>query len=81
MITSLFMKAPTLRTAEILTRRGLPVHLYSFEYVGRSSLWNFIPLAAAIIDFVEIPAFDGGITHAGINSIFKKLMNYDTGDP
>jgi len=65
LFSALFMKAPILRTAEILSRRVPEVYFYSFEYAGRNSLWNFLGLVPILVPELAplIPPFDGGTTH------------------
>jgi carboxylesterase type B len=66
MLSSLFMKAPVLRTADILSRRNSAVYLYSFEYYGDNSLWTtiFAVIEELFGDLLPIPEFSGGIMHA-----------------
>jgi len=62
MVSVLFLKAPILRTAEILSRRLPAVYLYSFEHYGERSLYSTIfDLMREIIgDLLPIPPFAGG---------------------
>jgi carboxylesterase type B len=66
MVSVLFLKAPILRTAEILSRRLPAVYLYSFEHYGQNSLYRtiFDLMEELIGNLLPIPPFAGGITHA-----------------
>jgi len=65
MLSAVFMKAPVLRTADILSRRLPAVYLYSFEHYNRlNSLYH---LAFAIIEPIlggEKPPIRPGTMHA-----------------
>lgn len=62
MISVVFLKAPILRTADILSRKVPSVYLYSFEYYGEISLWNLVfRLVEELFgDLLPIPEFSGG---------------------
>lgn len=64
MLSSVFMKAPILRTADILSRRLPAVYLYSFEHYSRNSLYNLAFNMIQLIIGGEKPPINPGICHA-----------------
>jgi len=64
MLSVFIMKAPVLKTADILSRRLSNVYFYSFEYRGSNSLWYYVFDLLALILGGETPPYRGGIGHA-----------------
>lgn len=64
MLSVVFMKAPILRTADILSRRLSSVYLYSFEYYSNNSLYNLAFRMIQLIIGGEKPPTKPGICHA-----------------
>lgn len=66
LLTVLFMKAPVLRTADILSRRISSVYLYNFEHYNSfgSSLYNLVFTFIQLIIGGVKPPMKPGICHA-----------------